>query len=129
MLIINNYDSYMSAKFNDYCKFNKIIIINMFTHSFHLLQPLDVKLYSFLKPAYNHQINLSIQTSINHITKTKFFIVYLATHNTIFIKKNIKTKFKSTGILPWDLNFIIFKLNIHFHTPTFPSLHSNFGHH
>ena len=37
MLIINNYDNYMFIKFNNYYKFNKIIIVNMFMHSFHLL--------------------------------------------------------------------------------------------
>ena len=89
----------MSIKFNNYCKFNKIVIVNMLTYSFHLLQLLDVGLYSFLKLAYNYQINLFIQVSINYITKIKFFIVYLAVHNTIFIEKNIKTKFKSIRIL------------------------------
>ena len=43
----------MFIKFDDYCKLNKIIIINMFMYLFHLLQPLDVKLYLFLKFAYN----------------------------------------------------------------------------
>ena len=97
-------------------------------HSFHLLQPLDVRLYSPLKPAYGHQINFFIQVSINHITKAEFFIAYLAIHNAIFTEKNIKTRFRGTGILPWDPNFIVFKLNVHLHTSTFLSSHSSFGH-
>ena len=60
MLIIDNHNNHISIKFNNYYKFNKIVIINMLTHSFHLLQSLDVGLYSFLKPAYNHQINFFI---------------------------------------------------------------------
>ena len=60
MLIINNHDSHMSTKFDDYCKFNKIVTVNMPMHSFHLLQPLDVGLYLSLKPAYNCQINFFI---------------------------------------------------------------------
>ena len=48
-------------------------------------------------------------------------------HNAIFTKKNIKTGFKSIGILLWDSNFIVSKLNVHLCTPTFPSLHSSFG--
>ena len=43
----------MFVEFNDYCKFNKIIIVNMLMHSFHLLQLLDVGLYLFLKFVYN----------------------------------------------------------------------------
>ena len=45
--------------------------------------------------------------------------MYLVAHNVIFTEKNIKIKFKSTGILFWDLNFIIFKLNMYLHMPTF----------
>ena len=129
MLIIDGYDSYMFVEFDDYCKFNKIVIVSMFVHSFHLLQPLDVGLYLFLKLVYGCQINFFIQVSINHITKIEFFIAYLAAHNVIFMEKNIKTKFKGIGILFWDPDFIISKLNVHFHTPTFPSLCSSFGRH
>ena len=125
MLIINSHKNHIFTKFNKYCKFNKIIIVNIFAHSFHLLQPLNVGLYSFLKLAYSCQINFFIQVSINHITKTEFFIAYLVAHNAIFIEKNIKAKFKNAGILFWDLKFIILKLNIHFYTSTFFSSHSN----
>ena len=31
-----------------------------------------------------------------------------------FSKKNIKREFKNTGILFWDLDFIILKLNVYF---------------
>ena len=55
--------------------------------------------------------------------------MYLAVHNVIFIEKNIKTKFKNIGILFWDSDFIIFKLNVHFCMPIFLSLHSSFGRH
>ena len=127
MLIINDHDSHMSIKFNNYCKFNKIVIINMLMHSFHLLQPLNVKLYSFLKFMYGHQINFFIQISINHITKTEFFIVYLAAYNAIFMKKNIKTRFKNIGILFWNPDFIVSKLNVYFCTPTFFLSCSSFG--
>ena len=53
MLIIDNYDNHMFIKFDNYCKFNKIVIVNIFVHSFHLLQLLDIKLYLFLKLMYN----------------------------------------------------------------------------
>ena len=54
MLIINDYNNYTSIKFNNYCKFNNIIIITMSAYLFHLLQPLDIKLFSFLKIIYNY---------------------------------------------------------------------------
>ena len=98
ILIINNHRNHISIKFDDYYKLNNIITISMSTHSSHLLQPLDVRIFSPLKTAYDHQINLFIQTSINHITKLEFFIAYLIAHNKIFIKKNIKKVFRKTDI-------------------------------
>ena len=54
MLIINNHESHISIKFNNYCKFNNIIIITIPAHSSYLLQPLNIGLFLFLKIAYNH---------------------------------------------------------------------------
>ena len=87
---------------------------------------MDVGLYSPLKVIYGYQINLFIRASINHITKLEFFIAYLAAHNTIFIKKNIKGAFRGAGISLWDLDSVISKLDIRLYTPT-PSDHSIFG--
>ena len=99
MLIIDGHENHIFIKFDKYCKFNKIVIVSMFVHSFHLLQLLNIGLYLFLKFVYGCQINFFIQVSINHITKTEFFIAYLVAHNAVFIEKNIKTRFKSAGIL------------------------------
>ena len=77
MLIINNYKIYISIKFDEYCKFNNIIIINMFAHLFHLLQSLNVGLYSFLKFTYGRQINFFIYVFINYIIKIEFFLLYI----------------------------------------------------
>ncbi|KAH9227612.1 hypothetical protein K456DRAFT_1927911 [Colletotrichum gloeosporioides 23] len=60
MLIINGHESYLSAEFNNYCKQNAIITISMPLHLSHLLQLLDIALYSPLKCAYSDEINLFI---------------------------------------------------------------------
>ena len=94
MLLINNYDNHIFIKFNEYCKFNNIIIINIFAHSSHLLQLLNVGLYIFLKFAYSHQINFFICIFINYIIKIEFFITYLIIHNVVFTKKILKKNSK-----------------------------------
>ena len=98
MLIIDGYRSHMCVEFDDYYKLNNIITINMPTHSSYLLQSLNIGIFLSLKAAYSHQINLFIQISINHIIKLEFFIIYLITHNKIFIKKNIKKTFREIDI-------------------------------
>ena len=54
MLIIDDHRSHMSVKFDDYCKFNNIIIVSMSAHLSHLLQLLDIRIFSFLKAVYGH---------------------------------------------------------------------------
>ena len=98
MLIIDDYNNHISIEFNEYCKFNNIITINMLAHSFHLLQSLNIELYLLLKLAYGCQINFFICISINYIIKIEFFIAYLTAHNVVFTKKNIKRRFRSIGI-------------------------------
>ena len=98
MLIIDSHENHISAEFDEYCKVNNIVTVSIFIYSFYLLQLLDVGLYSFLKPAYGYQINFFIRASINYITKSEFFIAYLAAYNKIFTKKNIKTGFRGAGI-------------------------------
>ena len=52
MLTIDNFGNYLFVEFDDYCKINYIVIVGMFIYSFHILQPLDVALYLFLKVFY-----------------------------------------------------------------------------
>ena len=82
-------------------------------HSFYILQPLNITLYSPLKRAYDYQINFFIRVSINYITKSKFFIAYLVIYNIIFTKKNMKAEFRGAGISPWDPDSVISKLDVH----------------
>ena len=128
MLIIDGHESHISAEFDEYCKVNNIVTVSMPAHSSHLLQPLDVGLYSPLKPAYGYQINLFIRASINHIIKSEFFIAYLAAHNKIFTEKNIKAGFRGAGISSWDPDSIISKLDVRLRTSTPSNSRPSTGH-
>jgi hypothetical protein len=118
MLIIDGHESHLSAEFDEYCKDNKIMTISMPAHSSHLLQPLDVALYSPLKRAYGDKINLFIKASVKHITKCEFFVAFMAAHLRIFTEENIKSGFRGAGILPWNPDFVIEKLDVRLRTPT-----------
>ena len=118
MLIIDGHESHLSADFDDYCKENNIIPVSMPAHSSHLLQPLDVALYSPLKRAYGDEINTFVRASVNHITKSEFFIAFKAAHLRIFTEENARSGFKAAGILPWNPNIVIDKLDVRIRTPT-----------
>jgi hypothetical protein len=117
MLIVDGHESHMSVEFNQYCKENNIIPVSMPPHSSHLVQPLDVALYSPLKRAYGGEISNFIRASINHITKTEFFIAFKAAHDKTFTEDNIKAAFRGAGIVPWDPDSVLSKLDIRLQTP------------
>ena len=127
MLIIDSHRSHMFIKFDDYCKLNNIIIVNMPVYSSHLLQLLGVGIFLFLKVVYGYQINLFIRAFINHIIKLEFFIVYLVVCDKIFIEKNIKGVFGKTNILFWNSDYIILKLDIYFYIFIFSGSYLIFG--
>ena len=54
MLIIDSHKNHISIKFNNYYKLNNIITVNIPTHSSHLLQSLDIGIFSPLKAVYNY---------------------------------------------------------------------------
>ena len=117
MLILDGHESHMSAEFNHYCKENKIIPISMPPHSSHLVQPLDVALFRPLKHAYGEEINDFVRASINHITKSEFFIAFKAAHDKTFTEDNIKAAFRGAGVVPWDPDSVISKLDVRIRTP------------
>jgi hypothetical protein len=117
MLILDGHESHVSAEFEQYCKEHNIIPISMPPHSFHLLQPLEVGLFSPLKRVYGDEINLFIRASFNHITKSEFFIAFKAAHDKIFTEENMRSGFRGAGISPWDPDSVISKLDVRLQTP------------
>ncbi|KAI3390340.1 hypothetical protein diail_10021, partial [Diaporthe ilicicola] len=59
---------------------------------------LNIILFLLLKYIYNNKINLFIRVLINYIIKSKFFIIFKIAYNKVFIKENIKARFKRARI-------------------------------
>lgn len=118
LLILDGHESHISAEFELYCKDNGIITLSMPPHSSHLLQPLDVALYSPLKRAYSKEIELFIKASINHIIKLEFFIAFKAAHFATFTETNIRSGFSAFGLVPHHPDKVTSKLDVRLRTPT-----------
>jgi hypothetical protein len=117
MLVLDGHESHHSFEFETYCKDNNIITLCLPPHSSHLTQPLDVGLFSPLKRAYGDQINLFIRTHINHITKDEFLVAYHAAYNTAITKENIAGGFRGAGLIPYNPEAVISKLDVKLRTP------------
>jgi hypothetical protein len=89
-------------------------------HSSHLLQPLDVGCFAPLKKAYGRQAELLIRRHINHISKVEFLPCFIAAFEAAFTKNNIEGGFRGAGLVPFNPEAVISKLDVRLRTPTPP---------
>lgn len=87
-------------------------------HSSHLLQPLDIGCFSPLKRAYSKEIENLIRAHITHITKVEFFETFKAAFFASFSEGNIRSGFQGSGLVPYNPDTVISKLDVKLRTPT-----------
>jgi hypothetical protein len=90
-------------------------------HSSHLLQPLDISCFAVLKRAYGRLVESKIRARINHIDKLDFLEAYPSARIEAFKPETIKNSFAIAGLIPYNPDRVISKLDIRLRTPTPPS--------
>jgi hypothetical protein len=110
-LILNGHGSHSGPEFDQFCTKNSIIPLYMPPHSSHLLQPLDVSCFSPLKRAYKQEVQKQIALGINHIDKNEFLTIYSRVRMAALSKGNIQSAFKATGLIPYDPEQVLSRLN------------------
>lgn len=118
LLIIDGHESHNSIEFQDLCNEEKIITLCMPSHSSHLLQPLDVGIFSPLKRAYRSQISDLARLMATKINKPAFIQAYKAAYYKVFTKKNICASFRGAGLVPLDPQVVLSKVDVRLRTPT-----------
>ena len=111
-------------EFREYCKEHKIVTLCMPPHSSHLLQPLDVGCFGPLKRAYSKEIESFVRCRINHITKEDFLPAFKAAFASAINEENIRRGFRGAGLLPFDSEAVISKLDLRPRTPSLPPVES-----
>jgi hypothetical protein len=120
MLILDGHESHESAEFQEYCKAHNIITLCLPPHSSHLTQPLDVGCFAVLKRLYGRQIETFIKAYINHISKVEFFLAFKAAYDQSITPANARAGFRGAGLVPFDPQAVISKLDVRLRTPTPP---------
>lgn len=118
MVVLDGHESHLAALFEDFCEAHNIITLCLPPHSSHLTQPLDVGCFSVLKRLYGRQLETYIKAYVTHITKTEFLIAFKAAHLRTFSNENIKAGFRGAGLVPFDPQAVLSKLDIKLRTPT-----------
>jgi hypothetical protein len=122
LLIIDGHKSHNSLNFQQYCKDNKIITLCMPPHSSHLLQPLDIGCFSPIKKAYRRQAEDLMRNKITYITKLEFLPCFKGAFNAAITKDNIQGGFQGAGLVPFNPEAVISKLNMRLRTPPLPTV-------
>jgi hypothetical protein len=118
MIVLDGHESHISAQFNQFCKEKNIITLCLPAHSSHLTQPCDVGCFSVLKRSYGKELEDFIRAHINHITKPEFFIAFKAAHFATMTSENIKPGFRGAGLVPYNPQAVLPKLDVKLRTPT-----------
>ena len=121
LLILDGHESHHSAEFEQYCKQHNIVTICMPAHSSHILQPLDVGCFGPLKHAYGRQIEDLMRMHITHISKLEFLCAFREAFFSSMTEKNIQGGFAGAGLVPYDPQRVLSKLDVRMRTPTPPA--------
>ena len=109
LLFVDEHDSHINMKFLDWCEQNKILVTLYSSHSTHRLQSLNVSLFNSLTNYYSQNLNdwiFKIQ-ELSRISKRDFFDLFWSAYQAAFTSVNIKSEWKKTELLPFDLSQII----------------------
>jgi hypothetical protein len=120
LLIVDGHESHSSHEFHKYCEEEKIIVLCMPAHSSHLLQPLDVGCFSPLKRAYSDEISSLARYGTKQIKKEAFLPAFKAAFEKAITKENICAGFRGAGLVPYNPEAVISKLDVVLRTPTPP---------
>jgi hypothetical protein len=121
LLVLDGHGSHLTPKFDEICHQNDVIPICMPAHSSHLLQPLDVGCFAVLKRAYGQLVETRMRRGFNHIDKFDFLEAFPIARNEAFKSNIIKSSFAATGLVPYNPDRVISKLDIQLRTPTPPT--------
>ncbi|KAJ5568130.1 hypothetical protein N7450_001957 [Penicillium hetheringtonii] len=125
LLVLDGHGSHLTPEFDQICADHNIIPICMPAHSSHLLQPLDIGCFAVLKRAYGGLVGQKIRLGINHIDKLDFLTAYPQARTDAFQSETIRNSFRAAGLVPFNPEPVLSKLNIQLRTPTPPPSRSS----
>ena len=90
-------------------------------HSSHLLQPLNVGCFGRLKRPYGDDVTRLARNAITRISKIDFLQAFKTAYIKALTPANIRASFKGAGLVPFNPDTVLAKLEVHLHMPTPPS--------
>jgi len=101
---MDGYSSHVNIEFVKFCWLKKIIPICLSPHSTHLLQPLDLVIFSVLKRLYLSKVNEFAACGITGINRDYFLCILGEIRPQVYTLELIRSAFKAIGLLPFNPN-------------------------
>ena len=102
LLLLDGHGSHESVDFMYEAWINKVHLLYLLAHTSHVLQPLDLSLFSPLKHYYRQEYNVVAQFYDTHEIKLQHYITcYCYAFRRAFTKENVKAGFRGSGIHPF----------------------------
>jgi hypothetical protein len=117
LLVLDGHESHNSVAFQEYCTEHKIKVLCLPPYSSHLTQPADIGLFQPLKKAYGHQVDNFIKSNITYIDKASFLVGFQRAFKEAIISKNAKAGFRSAGLVLFDPEEVISRMDICLQSP------------
>lgn len=112
LLILDGHSSHLTPAFDRLCSKYNIIPCCLPAHSSHLLQPLDVGVFWVLKRLYGNAVENRIRNNIHHVDKQDFLQMLLTVRDKTYTVQNIKGGFLHAGIVPFDPEKVLSRLQL-----------------
>lgn len=119
LLIVDGHTSHISYEFIKYCTDNDIVLACLPPHTTHVLQPLEVGIFSPLANAYKETISRRALFGTRTIDNRQFLLYYQ--ESRACISQNIPGAWRGTGLLPYNPEKILEKYPRSITPPSRPS--------
>ena len=102
LLVMDGHSSHLSDHFKYYCWTHRIIPFLLPSHSTHLLQPLDVGVFSAMKQHHQNELYASIRFGDASFDRVDFFDAWKKIHTATMKPKTIYSGWVKTGLFSRD---------------------------
>jgi hypothetical protein len=121
LLLCDNHASHVSVPFMYECFVQNVQLVFMPSHSSHILQPLDVGVFSVLKAFYRVEVtNLSRFSETQPVQKRQFIEYYRKARVKALVPQYIKAGWRGTGLYPFNPRKVLRSSQVIEHTDTTP---------
>jgi hypothetical protein len=111
MLCVDGHSSHITTAVIEFCIEKKIILLCLPPHTTHLLQPLDLKIFSPLANAYRKGIRNRCKIGASYsLNKMEFLDIFEQAREEAITPSNMESAWRAAGLKPWNPNIVLLQL-------------------